>query len=141
MGSATTYPISEHALERFQMRVRPALEVDAARVELQRLIELAEFASEPPAWHAVRTRREADGYLLVGDLLMPLRYLASSGSWLILTCIARGGISDRARGGRNEVRRSRGRQAKRRRLRQGARMRRAEGAAFAAGGSAAAPSR
>lgn len=44
--------VSDHAVERFQERVKPALDLDAARTELEALVRAAEKpSSEQPNWH------------------------------------------------------------------------------------------
>lgn len=120
--------ISKHASERFHSRVRPTLDPDAASAELARLANLGEVVAEPPRWFAERQREEAPRYLVVGDLVMPLRPIGASAEaarWCAVTCIARGGISEKARDARNGRRRSAARRAGRRGGRR--RERRAEG--------------
>jgi hypothetical protein len=110
--------ISNHAVERFHNRVRPTLDLDAAAAELSRLASLGEVLADPPRWFAERQREEAPRYLVVGDLVMPLRPIgptAGANRWCAVTCIARGGISEKARHARNGRRRSAARRARTRR--------------------------
>ena len=109
--------ISKHAAERFHSRVRPSLDSDAASAELSRLASLGDVVAEPPLWFAERQQEEAPRYLVVGDLVMPLRRIGAAPEthrWCAVTCIARGGISEKARharnGRRSGARRGRGRQ-------------------------------
>jgi hypothetical protein len=110
--------MSKHAVERFQSRVRPTLDPDTASAELSRLAGLGELVAEPPLWFIERQRQEAPQYLVVGDLVMPLRpigALADTDRWCAVTCIARGGISEKARHRRNGRRRSDARRSRARR--------------------------
>lgn len=110
--------ISKHAAERFHSRVRPTLDPDTASAELSRLANLGEVVAEPPRWFAERQREEAPRYLVVGDLVMPLRPIGATSEtdrWCAVTCIARGGISEKARHARNRSRRSTARRARARR--------------------------
>jgi len=97
-----------HAIARFHERVRPTLDRRAAEDELARLVAIGLITSEAPFWHATRQRQRAHAYLVVGDLVLPLKPQRGDQSVLIaVTCIARGGLSDAARARRNERRRGR----------------------------------
>lgn len=107
--------LTHHCVGRFHERFRPALDVIAARRELERLLEHGEVAESPPEWMARTMRQEADAYLIVGnDLVLPLATGREEGEWVAKSCIPHGGISEEARRRRNERRRA-GRARRRRR--------------------------
>src|SRR4051794_15258525 len=82
--------ITDHAVERFQERVRPGLSVDVAAHELARLIPLGFIYEQPPAWCAARP---CPAYLVVGDLVLPLVTCADEGVYYATTCLTRGSRS------------------------------------------------
>ncbi len=88
--------LSQHCVERFHERFRPALDVIRARAELEMLIEHGEIAAEPPEWMARKMRQRSDAYLIVGDdLVLPLDCIGYTAEELVAkTCIDRGGISE-----------------------------------------------
>jgi hypothetical protein len=106
--------LSPHCELRFRDRVRPALSVDAAARELERLMaEQGLIKLEPPRWVADRMRAEpADFYVLIGDYVaLPVRRSGGRfARFVAVTCLVRTGISDEARRRRNaqaKVRRAR----------------------------------
>ena len=101
--------LTHHCVERFHERFRPAVDQVAARRELEALIAHGEIAGEPPEWMARTMRQEAEAYLIVGeDLVLPLVSVGLGDVVAIAkTCIARGGISEKARANRNRRRRER----------------------------------
>lgn len=102
---------SEHATARFGHRMRPALEPTALETELRRLAgDFGHMTLDPPAWVSERSLQEADAYLVVGDdLVLPL--MEEGGrrgrSYVAVTALVRGCISDLARERRNARRRTR----------------------------------
>ena len=93
-----TVQLSRHAVERFQERVRPALGFPEAEDELARLTLAAELAAEPPAWHAASCAQIAPWYLVVGDVVLPLKQHRTEPDVLVATtCLARGERSEDAR--------------------------------------------
>ena len=60
-----TLHVSDHAVERFNERVRPTLDRPAAKRELLRLVSLAERSTVPPDWH-LKEEHDAD-YLHLSD--------------------------------------------------------------------------
>lgn len=108
--SATTVDLSLHAIERFQQRMRPALTLAAAEEELAELMALGEIVGQPPDWFARRQLQHAPCYLVVGDFVLPLVPARYDPEVLCATtCVARGGLSDKARERRNSHRRRRNR--------------------------------
>lgn len=78
--------ISAHAAEQYQARVKPGLDPEAARAELERLRDVGEVSIEAPEWlHAVR---EAPCYLLIGEALA-LPVLGQGQRWVASTCVVR----------------------------------------------------
>lgn len=77
--------ISGHAVEQYRYRVKPALDLDAARAELTRLVAVGEITSVEPGW--LHAAKPAPFYLLVGDALaLPLK--PQGGGWIATTCVA-----------------------------------------------------
>lgn len=92
---------SDHAIERFQERCRPALSAPAAGAELARVAVLGQITSAAPSWHACRAGETAEAYLLLGeDVVLPLVRIGDA-LWLAKTCLTRGTMSDAARTRRN----------------------------------------
>lgn len=86
-----TYHLTAHAVDRYQERVKPALTFDAAKAEVERLVELAEFTTVEPGWTSYGLR-PPDGWLIACDsIAFPVM------SKSVLTCITRSGIGDEAR--------------------------------------------
>ena len=79
--------VSEHAAQQYQQRVKPALELDAARAELNQLVTVAHITTTQPRWlHAADA---APYYALIGDAVaLPL--LPQNGGWVATTCVAAG---------------------------------------------------
>jgi hypothetical protein len=76
--------LSAHAVEQYQQRVKPGLDLDPARGELERLRPLGEISTEPPDW--VNAARPAPYYLLLGDaIVLPLAPQAAG--WVATTCV------------------------------------------------------
>ena len=79
--------LSAHAVEQYQQRVKPALELDAARGELERLVSGAQITAVEPIW--VHAANPSAFYLLIGDAVaLPL--VAQDGGWVATTCVAAG---------------------------------------------------
>jgi hypothetical protein len=102
--------LSPHCELRFRDRVKPALSVEAAAHELERLLaKQALIKLEPPRWVAQRMRAEpADFYVLIGDCIaLPVRSFGGRfARFVAVTCLVRTAISDEARRRRNERRRA-----------------------------------
>lgn len=98
---------SDHAVMRYRLRARPALDQDAARTELESLWRAGEITAAPPSWLADR-RRDADLYLTVADLSFPIvRGLDEPGRLRAVTCLCRAAIDPYERAARNSRRRRR----------------------------------
>ena len=79
--------VSGHAVEQYQQRVKPALELDAARGELERLVSVAQVTAVEPSW--VHDAHPSPFYLLIGDAVaLPLE--AQDGGWVATTCLVAG---------------------------------------------------
>lgn len=84
--SARTVRVSAHAAEQYRERVRPGLDVDAARAELERLRETGEISTAGPEW--LNAAQPAPHYLLLGkDVVLPA--LPQGDGWIATTCVAR----------------------------------------------------
>ena len=95
--------LTEHAIVRFQERVRPGLSFHQARQEFERLLAAGVVSSQPPAWLGHHDGRLSSRYLTVGDLVIPLAPV--DGQLLALTCVPRGSVSALTRADRNANRR------------------------------------
>ena len=77
--------ISDHAAEQYRERVKPGLEVAAARTELEQLRSVAQITSAEPDW--VNAAKHAPYYLTIGDaLVLPLA--RQGDEWIATTCLA-----------------------------------------------------
>ena len=106
-GEAVTNPrtptpqtvlISAHAAEQYQHRVKPGLDVHAARAELEQLRLVGEITPVEPPW--VNAARPAPFYLVVSDaLVLPL---APQGTgWIATTCVTSNTYTPTRRAQRN----------------------------------------
>jgi hypothetical protein len=102
--------MTDHAIERYGQRVRPHLQrPDELYADARRLVEVAGvLAEDPPEWVAyewVGEHMEARGWLVCGDIAMPLAEdRQRPGRLVALTVLTRGSISDEARRNRNRKR-------------------------------------
>jgi len=81
---ADTVLVSAHAAEQYQHRVKPGLDIDAARRELERLRSMAEISPRAPGW--LNAAKPAPYYLLIGDAaVLPL--LPQGEGWVATTCV------------------------------------------------------
>ncbi len=79
-----TVMLSAHAVEQYQHRVKPGLDVDTALGELERLRCLGEISAKAPDW--VNAAKPAPYYLLLGDaVVLPLAPQADG--WVATTCV------------------------------------------------------
>lgn len=99
-----TIIFTTHAIERFRDRVRPGLSFADAEVELARLAPAGQVVSESPDWHARRAAQRALCYLVIGDLVLPLKAAHQPGRYVATTCIPKGGLSEASRQRRNRHR-------------------------------------
>jgi hypothetical protein len=77
--------VSAHAVEQYRDRVKPGLDPDAARAELEQLCTLGLIQTEAPGW--VNPAKRATNYLLLGDqIVLPLAPQADA--WVATTCVA-----------------------------------------------------
>lgn len=105
--------LTAHAISRYIERVKPAMDSNAARAELERLVEHADITptSTPPRWVA---EGEREAYLpLTDDVCLTL--IGRPGRWRALTVLLRGSLSPESRAARNEARKDRHRRARTRR--------------------------
>jgi hypothetical protein len=93
--------ITEHAIEQFRQRCRPALDFQAAKGELMALLrDHGRVTLERPAWtRSATTKYGTEGWLLIGDCVaLPILDGA------VITCLTRGGIPDTERARRKAKR-------------------------------------
>jgi len=75
--------VSAHAVEQYRDRVKPGLDSDAARTELEQLCALGLIQTEAPGW--VNPARPAAYYLLLGDQIV---LAPQADTWVATTCVA-----------------------------------------------------
>jgi hypothetical protein len=79
-----TVRITKHAANQYQQRVKPALDVDAARAELERLRLVGKITANEPRW--VNAARPAPYYPTISDAAA-LLLAPQDGGWLATTCV------------------------------------------------------
>jgi len=80
---AATVTVSAHAAERSPHQVKPSLDRDAPRGELERLRATGEISAQEPAWlHAANLGQY---YLLIGAIVPPL--LPQADGWVATTWV------------------------------------------------------
>ena len=90
--STFTIELSTHAIERFAQRVRPGLDPAAAAEQLAQLALAGELRDEPPSWHLAGAAQIAPWYLVIADIVLPLRpHRSEPGVLVATTCLAREG--------------------------------------------------
>jgi len=103
--TAAEVEITDHCVARYIERVKPDLEPQAARRELDQLKQVGKIATSAPAW--AREAEPAAYYLMVGeDIVLPLA--GGLDRWWASTCLVFTGISDHARDRRRALKASRG---------------------------------
>ena len=106
MSPTLTIHLSSHAVERFHQRARPALDPAEALDELARLVLVADLVDTPPHWHARSCAQLAPWYLVIADVLLPLKeHVVEPGVLVATTCLVRGVHSDDVRRRRRTHRR------------------------------------
>jgi hypothetical protein len=86
--------LTEHAVEQYRERIRPALDPASARVELSRLVPSGQIRAEPPEW--ARSAGLKPYYLVIGDALaLPLA--PQHGRWVTTTCLVHTTLTPRRR--------------------------------------------
>jgi hypothetical protein len=77
--------LSAHAAKQYRHRVKPGLDLEAARAELEQLLLVGEITSIEPAW--LNAAKPAPHYLLITDALaLPL--VPQNAAWIATTCLA-----------------------------------------------------
>ena len=108
---------TEHVVERFQERVRPALDLAAAEEELARLLPLAELTEVCPWWVTESEQpdeRQADLFAVLCDGVAVL-LMGRGETFRAVTVITNRGLSEETRERRNAARRAARAAARRRR--------------------------
>ena len=76
--------VSANAVEQYRDRVKPGLDRDGARAELEQLCTLGLIQTDAPGW--VNAARPAAYYLLLGEqIVLPLAPQADA--WVATTCV------------------------------------------------------
>jgi hypothetical protein len=105
--------LTEHAVEQYRERARPALDVAGARSDLARLVSSGDVVAEPPDW--ARSAGSKPFYLIIGDALaLPLA--PQAGRWVTTTCLVKTTLTPRRRDERQQykARRASAKRAQRR---------------------------
>jgi hypothetical protein len=86
--------LSEHAVEQYRERSRPALDLAGARAEVAQLVPSGEIRAEPLEW--ARSAGLKPYYLVIGDALaLPLA--PQQGRWVTTTCLVQTTLTPRRR--------------------------------------------
>ena len=86
--------LTEHAVEQYRARSRPALDQLGARAGLARLVPNGEVLSAAPKW--ARSAGTQPRYLVIGDTLaLPLA--AQNGRWVTTTILVETTLTERRR--------------------------------------------
>jgi hypothetical protein len=98
--------VSEHAVRQYRERVKPALDLDGARADLERVIGAGgEIASSPPRW-LDSAHPEALFLVVGGSVALPVAR-SERGEPVAVSCLVDSSISTYERGERTERRRRR----------------------------------
>lgn len=81
---AESIALSVHAVEQYRHRVKPGLDTDATRGELEQLRLVGEVWAAPPAW--LHPRRPLAYYLTIGESIV-LPVASQAGGWIATTCV------------------------------------------------------
>ena len=86
--------LSKHCVERWRRRVRPGLDLAAARRELKGVLECAggEPVDEAPEWSRLALPDSHTSFLVVDDDLVPV-LIERGGRLVAKTCVPRGSIT------------------------------------------------
>ena len=85
-ATADTIRVSDHAAGQYRHRVKPGLQPDAARRELEQLAPLAQVSSSPPAW--INAKDPAPYWLTIAEgIVLPLK--PQHGRWILTTCVTK----------------------------------------------------
>ena len=103
----TAIRFSDHAINRYQQRCKPALDRVNAQQDLGQLVPIGRLLTRAPNWLAARQRRNSPVYLEIGDVV-PVAAGTNGGLYAVM-CLVRGGMSKQARRRRNDQRRARAR--------------------------------
>jgi hypothetical protein len=91
--------LSEHAVEQYRERARPALDHAGARTDLTRLVPSGEILAQPPDW--ARSASTKPFYLVIADsLALPLA--PQAGRWVTTTCLVKTTLTGRRRDERQQ---------------------------------------
>ncbi len=100
------FHVTDHAVMRYQERLRPGLDVFAAKRDLQRLIAAHGVIVERPDWYVPARHRpsKATAWMMIGpDVLLPL--MGTGSAFCVLTVVCSHGLSDEARAKRSAEKR------------------------------------
>lgn len=98
---------ANHAIERYRDRLRPALSIETAKAELEKLSVHSVLCPEGPDWMNEERRDANDLFLEIGDAAFPLVTSDDGESLVAKTCLVRGSLSPQARDRRNRANRAR----------------------------------
>ncbi|MCB0829401.1 MAG: hypothetical protein KDB54_00260 [Solirubrobacterales bacterium] len=98
---------ANHAIERYRERLRPALSIEGAALELKRLSAHSTIDPDGPSWMSPERKDDRTSFLEIGDAAFPLEPSDDGETLVAKTCLVRGSLSPQARDRRNRMRRSR----------------------------------
>lgn len=110
------YFLTDHAITRYQQRVKPGLEHEVARTELEALVEAAPEPSSKPSWLYLpeEATEAAEHYLMLSDgIVAPIR------GRTVVAVITRAGSNTEHRRNKNAAKARRRRRHKKQPMRPG----------------------
>lgn len=95
--------LSDHAVERYQERVKPALDLQAAREDLTRMLRIATVQKETPSWGQGESHGQpVDAWAIISEgVCAPLARRHDGSGYFAITVLTHRGISDESRARRN----------------------------------------
>jgi hypothetical protein len=93
--------VTNHAVEQYVSRVKPAFDFDQARAEIVRLLQGAGPPQGPPPWTRPHGEHEGSVYIVVSDGIC---FATNPERTALVTCLTKGSTSAERRAAKNKKR-------------------------------------